>query len=431
MAVARQVEQDGLGLALGLAAQRFVDRAAHRMGRFRRRHDALGAGELHASLEALHLMIGLGLDQAEFIGVRHHRAHAVIAQTTGVEAGRHERGAERVHLHQRRHLRGVAEVVGVFAAGQGRASRRLDRHDATLAATAQMQTDERERQTGEVRAAARAGDHHVRIIASHFHLLDGFFADDGLVQHHMVQHRAERVFHVGVLHRDFYRFRNRHAERAGAVRVLGENGAAALGLVRRRGDAAGAIGLHQRAAIRLLIIGDAHLEHGDVDAEQRAGERQRRAPLPGAGFGRQLLDAGLLVVPGLRHGGVGLVRARGRDAFILVVDLRRGIERLFETARTHQRRGTPQLEHVADRIGNLDVTLGRNFLENELHREQRLEIRRSRRLLGAGMKHRGHRRREVRVEVVPGFGNGGFVEQVFDLIAHATLQFSLSEEVLA
>ena len=44
--------------------------------------------------------------------------------------------------------------------------------------------------------------------------------------------------------------------------------------------------------------------------EQRAGEGQRRAPLAGAGLGGDLLDAGLGVVPGLRHGGVGLVRCR-------------------------------------------------------------------------------------------------------------------------
>src|SRR6266581_5890738 len=48
MAVPGHVEQDGLALALALAAQRLVDRAAHRMRCFRSRNDALAARELDA-----------------------------------------------------------------------------------------------------------------------------------------------------------------------------------------------------------------------------------------------------------------------------------------------------------------------------------------------------------------------------------------------
>ena len=57
------------------------------------------------------------------------------------------------------------------------------------------------------------------------------------------------------------------------------------------------------------------------------GEGERGAPLPGAGLGRQLLDAGFLVVEGLRHRGVGLVAAGRRDALVFVEDARRRIER--------------------------------------------------------------------------------------------------------
>ena len=103
-----------------------------------------------------------------------------------------------------------------------------------------------------------------------------------------------------------------------------------LGLVRRRGDAARAVGFHQRAAVGLLIVGHAHLEDGHVDAEQRAGEGERGAPLASAGLGGEPLDARLLVVPSLRHRRVRLVRAGRRDALILVVDLGRGAERLLQ-----------------------------------------------------------------------------------------------------
>ena len=60
---------------------------------------------------------------------------------------------------------------------------------------------------------------------------------------------------------------------------------------------------------------------------RRARERERGAPLARARLRREPVDAGLLVRVRLRHGGVRLVRARGRDALVLVVDARRRLER--------------------------------------------------------------------------------------------------------
>ena len=136
------------------------------------------ARELHARLEAGDLVIGAGLDQAEVVDVRHQRPHAVIAQAAGMEAGRNEGRAERVHLDQRRQMRGVAEIIGIFSARQRRAGGRLDGDEAAPAAAAQLQAEEREGQAGEIRAAAGAGDDHVGIVAGHFELLDRFLADD-------------------------------------------------------------------------------------------------------------------------------------------------------------------------------------------------------------------------------------------------------------
>src|SRR5262245_64700492 len=61
----------------------------------------------------------------------------------------------------------------------------------------------------------------------------------------------------------------------------------------------------------------------DVCSSDLAGEGKRRPPLPGAGLGAELFDVGLLVVPGLRHRGVRLVRASRRDAFVLRSEERR------------------------------------------------------------------------------------------------------------
>jgi hypothetical protein len=82
--------------------------------------------------------------------------------------------------------------------------------------------------------------------------------------------------------------------------------------------------------IGLLVVG--HLDHVDahVDAEHLPGQGQGAAPLAGAGLGGQALDARLGVVIGLGDGRVDLVRAGRRDAFVLVVDLRRRTQRRFQ-----------------------------------------------------------------------------------------------------
>ncbi len=123
-------------------------------------------------------------------------------------------------------MRGVAEVEGVGSARQRRAGRRLDRDHPHVPLVAQLLADEREGDAGEVGAAAGAADHHVRIGVRLLHLLDRLDADHRLVQQHVVEHGAERVFRVGVLGRDLDRLGNGDAEAARRIRVLGEDGAA-------------------------------------------------------------------------------------------------------------------------------------------------------------------------------------------------------------
>ena len=111
-------------------------------------------------------------------------------------------------------------------------------------------------------------------------------------------------------------------------RLPGESGCAlriaraGVGLVARACDAFRAVGLHQRPAIGLLIVGDPDHVDLDFEAEQRAGEGERGAPLPRAGLGRELRHALFLVVEGLGDGGVGLVAAGGADALVFVEDAR-------------------------------------------------------------------------------------------------------------
>ena len=71
---------------------------------------------------------------------------------------------------------------------------------------------------------------------------------------------------------------------------------------------------------------------------------------------------GLGVLVRLRDRGVRLVRARRGDALVLVVDVRRGIERLLEAAGAEQRRRPPQPVDVADVVRDLDLGLGGDLL---------------------------------------------------------------------
>ena len=157
-----------------------------------RRDDGLGAGEGDRRLEAGELADGAGLDEAVVQQLRDQRRGAVVAQAAGVDAGRHEVVAERVHLDHRRHPGGVAEVEVVDALGQRRAGGRLDGQQPHLLA-GRLVGEEGEGDAGEVGAAAVAGDDDVRVVAGVLQLLLGLQADDGLVQADVVEHRAERV----------------------------------------------------------------------------------------------------------------------------------------------------------------------------------------------------------------------------------------------
>ena len=292
---------------------------------------------------------------------------------------------------------------------------------AGVLALPDLGADEGEGEAGEVAAATGAGDDYVRIVAGHGHLLHRLLADHGLMQEHVVEHAAEAVFGVVVGGGHLHRLGDGDAEAAGAVPVLGEDGAAGLGLVRRAGNAGGAVGLHERPPIGLLLVGDPDHVDLDLEAEQGAGEGEGRPPLPGAGLGRELGDAFLLVEEGLGHGRVGLVAAGRAHALVLVVDPGRGIERPLQPPRPVQRARPPLPVDFAHRPGDLDLALGADLLQDERHRKQRRQIVRSHRLAGARMQHRRRWLRQVRHQIVPVLRNVLLVEHVFHGVRHIRL----------
>ena len=104
-------------------------------------------------------------------------------------------------------------------------------------------------------------------------------------------------------------------------------------------------------------------------------------------------------------GGVELVRAGRADAFVLVIDPRRRIERFLQAARANQRRRTPLRINLPHLSGNLDLALGADFLNDQGHGKQRSEIGRAERLERAGMQWRRERLGQIGKNVVPGLRN--------------------------
>ena len=184
------------------------------------------------------------------------------------------------------------------------------------------------------------------------------------------------------------------AEAAERLRVLGEHGAAGVGVVARAGDHVGAPELHHAAPVGLLVV--AHLDHVDdaLEVEHLAGHAEGAAPLAGAGLGGEALGAVELVVVRLRDGRVALVRAGRADALVLEEDLGRRVERLLEAGGADQRRGPPHAVDLVDLFGDLDVALGRDLLGDDARREDRREVVGAGGLQGAGVQRRGRRLRE-------------------------------------
>jgi len=252
----------------------------------------------------------------------------------------------------------VAEVVLEFAAGEFRASFRLHGDHAYLLPLGEILPQEREADAREVAAASETSDHHVRLGVGHLHLRHGLLADDRLVQNHMVQHASQavaRVFRTAQSH--LHGLGNGQPEASRTVRIALQRRTARFGQRRGRRHALRAPRVHHQAAVGLLVVAD--LDHEYLAGRCRSAGREgdRRAPLSGAGLGGQVLDALFVVVVGLRHGGVGLVRTRGRHAFVLEKDLRGRSEGLFQPRRAHERRRAPYPVNLLHLLGNVDVTL--------------------------------------------------------------------------
>src|SRR5688500_20284793 len=81
--------------------------------------------------------------------------------------------------------------------------------------------------SGEVRAAADAADDHIWIFICHVHLIEGLFADHGLLQEDVVEYRAKTVFARSLgCGRGFHSLRNGDPNRTGLISAFSTHHAA-------------------------------------------------------------------------------------------------------------------------------------------------------------------------------------------------------------
>ena len=117
------------------------------------------------------------------------RSGAVIPQSAGVQGRRHKGVPQTVHGKQRRIAGRITMVIGKRRPGHCRAGFRFDRIDGNIFAV-DFVIDIWKSQSGKIAAAPGASNDDIRIFPNFFHLLFGFKADDGLMQHDMIEHAA-------------------------------------------------------------------------------------------------------------------------------------------------------------------------------------------------------------------------------------------------
>ncbi len=342
------------------------------------------------------------LDELLVVERADQRRHPVIPEATGVNRRRDERVAQGVHLHQRGGARRVPEVVAVLPLGQTGARRRFHRHDPEVRRLpGQLVLHEGKGEPTEGASAADASHQDVRILPQQLELPLRLQADDGLMHQDVVQDAAQRILGVPARGGVLDRFADRDAEAARRGRILGQDGAAGLGVRAGAGHHVRSPGLHHQLSVRLVLVADLHHVDLALQAELPARQRQGAPPLARARLRGEPLHALALVVVRLGNGRVRLVASCRADPFPFVVDAGGRLERLLQPVGPVERRGTPEPVDVSDRFGNRDPAVLADLLRDEAHGKQRRQIVRPDGPHGPRMDHRRKRKRKVRLEVVP------------------------------
>ena len=337
---------------------------------FRRGNNPFRARKKRPGFKHAGLVNRQRLDQPQFERMADGRRHSVEAQSAGVDRRGHELVPERVHHQERRGLRRIAKIVAQLTLGQRRTGRGFHGDNSVFIPVLDFSLQKWECQPRKIAATPCAAKDEIGILARHFHLPDGFLADDGLMQANVVEHAAQGILGVRMGHSVLDRFADGDPKASGTMRVFGKQLAAKLRLVAGAGVNRRAPSVHEHPAIRLLLVTD--LDHIDIalQPKQLAGQGKGRPPLARARFRCEPFGAGLLVEKGLWNRSIDLVAASGAGAFVFVVNMGRGLERALKTHRSQQWGWTPQRINLAHRFRDFDPTVRTHFLPHEVFRKK-------------------------------------------------------------
>ena len=287
----------------------------------RSRDEPFGFGYQHTGFIGSHLRKRLRLQNTLVNQLAYLGSHTVITQPAGMQWRGYEGMPEAVHGQQWCHLGRIAMVIRKRRFGHGRTGFRLNRMNGNIFAV-EFVRHKRKRQAGKITATAGTSNDDIRVFADFFHLFFGFESNNGLMHQYMVENTAQRItgFTGFICHCRLDGFTNRNTKTSGGIRKFFKNHTAGLCLGAGAGDTVGTPGGHHGLAIGLLVEADSDHVNFTFQPILGAGKGKRTAPLPGAGFGGQLLDAEFLVVIGLRNSRIGLVASRRADTFIFIIN---------------------------------------------------------------------------------------------------------------
>ncbi len=395
------------------------------MGGFGGRDDAFGAGEKDAGFEGFELGNVGGFDEAVFEQLADEGARAVVAQSAGVDVGGFEVVAEGVHRQEGCQPDSVPEVVAESAAREFRTGFGFDGDDAEVFPVAQFAAEKGEGNACEVGASAEAADDDVGFGAGFFHLEECLFADDSLMEQHVVEDAADGVVGFGIFRSHLDGFGYGDAEAAGGVGVPVEDAPSGFGQFAGGGNDVGSPRVHHEFAVGLLVITDFDHEDFEVYAEVAGGKAQGGTPLSSAGFGGEVFDALAMVVVCLRDGGVGFMGACHAGALVLEVDAGGGVESFFQCPGTNEGGRPPYFVEVLYFFGDIDESFAGEFLIDEFFGENGKEVFLGCRFPCGGVQGWKGLDGHVRCDVVPCRGHFFFTQGDFLVGFHDVLFYVL------
>ncbi len=309
---------------------------------FRRGYNPLCSGHENPCFVCCQLIDRFGFDKPFGDKLTHCGRHAVISKSASMNGCGNKGMPQTVHGEKRGVFCRIPVIISKRCSCQRGARGRFNRIYLNFPAV-NLVTHIRIGKTCEIAPSARTSDHDIRILSDLFHLFFGFKADNGLMEHHMIENTSQRIACLTAFVGDsgLNSFADGDGKTSRGVRIAFENVTAGFCQGTGACDTVCAPSRHQGFPIGFLIKTDPDHKHLAFQSELGTRERKRASPLTGPGFRGQLFDAENLVVIGLGHCGIRLVAPRRTQALVLKINSRRRIQCFFKGQCPYQRSRPP------------------------------------------------------------------------------------------